>query len=466
MIAIASALTGLRTIGRGSEFVGSMPDYEYKGEKKVTVHFVPAVHRLVVTSSPPRITLFDEAKIVATLVDEQGVPIKPGEPVRVSFGIAEGNGSLSADEAEIPGDGHSATVRFVPTTRGKIVIAAHASGLFESRSQLIAVLPILLLALSGLGGGLGGFLEAARAKKWWKKLWWRVLLGAAAGFMLYWIFVVGLGGSPKHAREFFGQSALFEENKDDATPYVHEEQFHNQLKARLLGASILTQVVRESTLAVGVDSESKRAEANWAERQSEIAWNLSTGVFYKVGGRPWKVAGIRDGVCYLGVVFKNGETSIQTRHACVAAQMFLDSGDGVIFKDAVGPWYSPKSGEFHLSRRAAAELVGMCIDAYRMKVGGEPRETLRFRGPRRIRIGPTTGMTSLDRAVTAMFLDGHTLGEGGPYLSGERGLAAAPSSRLTRARRSTPGRASPVPAGSRTSRCPLAVMHSSLHQCV
>jgi hypothetical protein len=45
--------------------------------------------------------------------------------------------------------------------------------------------------------------------------------------------------------------------------------------------------------------------------------------------------------------------------------MFLDSGDGVVFKGAVGPWYSPKKGEFHLSRAAATKLVSLAIDTFK-----------------------------------------------------------------------------------------------------
>jgi hypothetical protein len=33
-------------------------------------------------------------------------------------------------------------------------------------------------------------------------------------------------------------------------------------------------------------------------------WNVATTAFYKADGRPWKIAGIRDGVCYIGLVFK------------------------------------------------------------------------------------------------------------------------------------------------------------------
>ena len=76
-------------------------------------------------------------------------------------------------------------------------------------------------------------------------------------------------------------------------------------------------------------------------------------MFYKAGGRPWKIAKIRKGVCYIGLVFKQDKIEEDPRSACCAAQMFLDSGDGVVFKGAVGPWYSPEKREFHLSRKAA-----------------------------------------------------------------------------------------------------------------
>jgi len=81
-------------------------------------------------------------------------------------------------------------------------------------------------------------------------------------------------------------------------------------------------------------------------------------VFYKVGGRPWKVASIRASVCYVGLVFKKDETEGKLRNACCAAQMFLDSGDGVVFKGAVGPWYNEDTGDNHLSRSAAKEPAG------------------------------------------------------------------------------------------------------------
>ena len=37
--------------------------------------------------------------------------------------------------------------------------------------------------------------------------------------------------------------------------------------------------------------------------------------------------------------------------------MFLQDSDGLVFKGAMGPWYSPETGQFHVSRAEAARLI-------------------------------------------------------------------------------------------------------------
>ncbi|NIV95379.1 hypothetical protein GWN42_21945, partial [candidate division KSB1 bacterium] len=100
----------------------------------------------------------------------------------------------------------------------------------------------------------------------------------------------------------------------------------------------------------------------------------STAAFYKVGGRPWKIAEIRKGVCYIGLAFKKDEKDVDPRTACCAAQMFLDSGDGVVFKGAVGPWYNPTKGTYHLKSKDAKELIAIALKAYTQKEGSSPRQ--------------------------------------------------------------------------------------------
>jgi hypothetical protein len=181
--------------------------------------------------------------------------------------------------------------------------------------------------------------------------------------------------SRKYAQTLQTQPSIFTEHNIAAIPYYYEVNFHNQLKARILEHNVPTQIIRESTIAhkefVNRFGEPKR---NLDVLQSAIAWHISTAVFYKSGGRPWKIGSIRDGVCYIGLVFKQDERNVDPQSACCAAQMFLDSGDGVVFKGTVGPWYSPERGDFHLSRDAARELVRIAVNSYKEKKGQPPKE--------------------------------------------------------------------------------------------
>jgi hypothetical protein len=160
------------------------------------------------------------------------------------------------------------------------------------------------------------------------------------------------------------EPTLFEPLNVAAKPYQYDPNFHNQLKARLLSYAVPTQVLRESTIAPYDFLDPFGRPRRKVDEPSTIAWNISNAVFYKAGARPWKLANIREGVCYLGLVFKQDDRGSDPRTACCAAQMFLDSGDGVVFKGAVGPWYSAEDRNFHLSSAAAKELVQLALETY------------------------------------------------------------------------------------------------------
>lgn len=150
--------------------------------------------------------------------------------------------------------------------------------------------------------------------------------------------------------------------------YQYEVNFHNQLKARLLGKQLVTQIIRESTIAFEeVLNERGKPLRDLAKVQQDIAWHLATATFYKSGGRPWKISGMREGVCYIGIVFKHAELAKDPHMACCAAQMFLDSGDGVVFKGNNGPWYTGKRGQFHVDEASARDLVAKAIETYKTK---------------------------------------------------------------------------------------------------
>ena len=112
--------------------------------------------------------------------------------------------------------------------------------------------------------------------------------------------------------------------------------------------------IRESTLRLGPSPGGNRDLTPPSDR----AWNLGTAFYYKSGGRPWRLSGVREGVCYIGLAYKKQHPSAGGRTAACAAQMFLDSGDGIVFLGEFGPWYSPELG-------SATSHVMVLVDCYR-----------------------------------------------------------------------------------------------------
>lgn len=148
--------------------------------------------------------------------------------------------------------------------------------------------------------------------------------------------------------------------------------FHRQIKAAFLRIAP-TQIVRETTL----EPESHKNKAGYPARrtqdQATVAWNLATGLYYKTQPRPpWKLAEVRPKVCYVGLVFKNLPND-PNGHACCAAQMFLNEGDGVVFRGANGPWKTADF-EYHLKRPAAKKLLSTVLETYADSHDGPPAE--------------------------------------------------------------------------------------------
>jgi hypothetical protein len=179
----------------------------------------------------------------------------------------------------------------------------------------------------------------------------------------------------KLAEKIESTPSLFAEDNAAAIPYQYELNFHNQLKARLLEqGDIVIQVVRETTIAPNDFLRRDGRPSRGTQDPATLAWNLSVTTYYKFGKRPWRLEHIREGVCYIGLVFKRLTEASDTRLACCGAQMFLSSGDGVVFRGAVGPWRSLATREFHLSRVAARDLALMVIEAYQRSHGKPPIE--------------------------------------------------------------------------------------------
>ena len=161
---------------------------------------------------------------------------------------------------------------------------------------------------------------------------------------------------------------------DQAEEDIFEDvpDFHRRIKADFLNIAP-TQLVRETTLAPTAFLNKAGYPVRKTQDAATVAWNLATGLYYKTQPRPpWRLAAVRPGVCYIGMVYKNLPND-PDGHACCAAQMFLNEGDGVVFRGANGPW---KTGdhEYHLKPAAAKKLLRLVLDTYVEDHGAPPKE--------------------------------------------------------------------------------------------
>ena len=178
--------------------------------------------------------------------------------------------------------------------------------------------------------------------------------------------------SARAAKRILQEGDLFAE--EEAQVYLFARNFHHQLKCQLLGTDMVIQVVRETTIDPSLVLDNFGRPKRSLQEPAKIAWNFSTTMYFKAGAPPWQLADVRPGVCYVGLVFKQDQSPAARGEACCAAQMFLNSGNGVVFRGALGPWYSEKNREFHLSKSAATDLIGQVVRAYERSHGRPPAE--------------------------------------------------------------------------------------------
>ena len=166
-----------------------------------------------------------------------------------------------------------------------------------------------------------------------------------------------------------GQLALI--NDYDQEQYELFPDFRRQFKARAMQYGIPLQILRESTLRL---TDHKISGERHLTPLSDRMWNIGTALYYKCGGKPWRLVTARDGVCYIGIAFRRAVTPERGETACCAAQMFLNSGDGIVFLGEYGPWYSSEAKQFHLSKTAAHNLLRGVLETYEKLEGKELKE--------------------------------------------------------------------------------------------
>lgn len=130
--------------------------------------------------------------------------------------------------------------------------------------------------------------------------------------------------------------------------------FHDYLKALCLQDQFAIQLIWPRTYEEGEKG---------VQDEATRAWNLFTGIFYKAGGIPWKLAKApgANNTCYVGVSFARREDG-GYMHSSLT-QVFNDKGEGTILRGGLAR-KSEEDKEVHLERRVAFSLLSEAIENF------------------------------------------------------------------------------------------------------
>jgi hypothetical protein len=169
-------------------YVAEQPQVAIEASADMHVDFAPAITQLQLRASPPVVSLLDAPQIVVELQDATGRVVATDEPRRISLYLEKGNGEIAPVDVEVPKDEATGRASFTPWWMGTTTVAAATPAILTKSTTLRVTLPTLLIALTAIGGLIGGVMAF-----WTKRTrWWRVVIGLFTGFVLYWAMIFGL----------------------------------------------------------------------------------------------------------------------------------------------------------------------------------------------------------------------------------------------------------------------------------
>ncbi|MHB8634009.1 MAG: argonaute/piwi family protein [Thermoplasmatota archaeon] len=168
-------------------------------------------------------------------------------------------------------------------------------------------------------------------------------------------------------------------NKTLATWGVVEEEaraekgydLHNALKGKSMKHGIPFQFLRGSTLAGMLDAIENGSEPTGLQMPAQFAWNFCTALYYKANGKPWRLAKLTPGTCYVGVSFFRNKRSVENELQFSMAQVFTYCLEGFVIR-GTEVTVDSKTKQAYMSEQQAHDLLMRAIEKYTSKSGTAP----------------------------------------------------------------------------------------------
>lgn len=150
---------------------------------------------------------------------------------------------------------------------------------------------------------------------------------------------------------------------------VHRD-LRRAFKASAMGYLKPTQILQETT-ALGISSKDKKLD-----HKAKIAWNLMTGLYFKVDGLPWGPTELAPDSCFIGVSFFRPLGEKSTLRTSVV-QAFDENGEGLILRGHDFTWDEDQQGRSpHLTEELAGKLIEMVLERYEKERGVYPKRVV------------------------------------------------------------------------------------------
>ena len=161
---------------------------------------------------------------------------------------------------------------------------------------------------------------------------------------------------------------------------IHQEEkrvksfdLRNALKGKAMKLNIPTQLLRETTAIAILNYPNSKGQIR--QNPATFAWNFSTGLYYKALGRPWRLAKLAFGTCYIGISFYRTLLRATSNLETAMAQVFTHTGEGFVLRgsDVI---IDRQTGQPHLTHTQAETILRDAIEKYTDKVKTEPNRVV------------------------------------------------------------------------------------------
>jgi len=151
-----------------------------------------------------------------------------------------------------------------------------------------------------------------------------------------------------------------------------KRDFRRALKAVAMSFDIPIQIVRQNALL----------DLRGNEEPAIRAWNLGTGIYYKAGGIPWRVAARGPETCFAGITFHHLRTNKRDIVFSSLAQAYSSNGEGFTLRGSSLLPDDRKRRIPHMTMDQARDLAGKVLAEYKRRNGAAPKQMVLHKSSR------------------------------------------------------------------------------------